>query len=99
MLEDTYGWGTTCGSFFRENIGCLVAPVVEKDMTKIFVVVGSGRSVNEDPAKDAIPGLNGKVSVVPGRSVLQGLPAVCLSVARRDGTLRDRRHTVHLLRD
>jgi hypothetical protein len=28
---------------------------------------------------------------------LQGLPAVCLSVTGRDGTLGDRRHTVHLL--
>lgn len=67
-------------------------------MTKIDVVVGSGRPVDEDSAEDAVPGLNGKVSVVPGRSVLQSFPAVCLSVTGRDGTLGDRRHTVILLK-
>lgn len=74
-----------------------VIPVAENNQAKILVVVGRGGSVNDDAAKEALPGLQSKVGVVPGRAVLRRPPLVGDGGARRCGALRDGRDAVVLV--
>lgn len=69
-------------------------PVVQHERTEIDVVVGTGRTVDDDRAEDTIPGLETEVRVIPGRSILFSLPLVGRGIAGlqiiRNDTLRRR---------
>lgn len=57
-------------------VDSLVTPVVQEDMTEILVVVSSGGTVDDNTAKDTLPGLQGKVRMIPGGTVLLRLPCI-----------------------
>lgn len=40
-------------------------PVIKEEVTQIFVVVGSGRSVDNNTTEDSVPSLNSEMTVVP----------------------------------
>lgn len=75
-----------------------MGPVIQENVTKILVVVGCSRAVDENASKDAVPSLHSEVRVVPRASVLRRSPFVGLSVSRGEGALCNGRDAVHLLK-
>lgn len=63
-----------------------------------MVIISRGRSIDDDTAKDAVPGLNIEMRVPPRRSVLRCTPLVSDRVAGCRGALRKRGHTIILVR-
>lgn len=91
------GWGTARLGSEVKSIDSLVTPVVQEDVAEILIVVGSGGTVDQDTTKDTLPGLKTKVRVVPGGTVLLGLPGVSDLRAGRSRALCDGRYTIILV--
>ena len=71
-----------------------MVPIVQKQHTQIFIVIGRSRTIDYDATKDTFPRLQSKVGVVPGGSVLYGLPCVRYGIFGSRGTLSDRNDTI-----
>jgi hypothetical protein len=64
--------------------------VVADDVrAKVDVVVGGGRAFDDQCAEHAVAVLVGEVAMVPGRSVLSDVEAVCFHVSWGNGALGD----------
>lgn len=75
-------------------VNSLVIPIVQKQITKVFVVVGCSRSVDDDSTDDTLPSLEGEVRMVPGGTVLLSLPGVGDALPGSGWALGDRSHTI-----
>ena len=73
-------------------------PVVQEEVSEVFVVVCCGGAVDEDSTEDAVPGLNGEVGVVPGRTILSCTPGISKGISRGDWALGDAWNAIHLVR-
>lgn len=67
-------------------------------MTKINIVIGTCRSVDQDPTKNPIPSLNIEVGVIPARAILDRTPRICQGITGSNRALSDTRGPVHLVR-
>lgn len=79
------------------GIPTYVVPIIQEDMAKVDVVVGSCRSVDEYSTEHSVPGLNVEVRVVPTISVLNGPPTVSVGVTRSNRALGKARNAIHLV--
>ena len=70
-------------------------PVIQKDMSKIHVVVCSRRSIDDDSTKHPIPCLDVKVRVVPSSAVFHSAPPISVGVSRGNRALRNTWHAIH----
>lgn len=52
-------------------------PVIYENMTKINIVIGTCRSVDQDPTKHPIPSLNIEVRMIPASAILDRAPGIC----------------------
>lgn len=52
-------------------------PVIYENMTKINIVIGTCRSVDQDPTKHPIPSLNIEVRMIPASAILDRTPRIC----------------------
>lgn len=71
-----------------------MVPVIQEHHTEILIVIGRGRTVNDNSSKDALPSLQSEVGVVPRRTVLRSSPGVSDLLSGCSWTLRDRYDTV-----
>lgn len=60
-----------------------MVPIVQEQVAKIFIVIRRGWAINHNATKDAIPGLDVKMAVIPAASVLGCSPFVCERVTCR----------------
>jgi len=47
-----------------------MVPVIQEEHAKILVVIGGGRPINDNATENSLPGLQGKVRMVPGATIL-----------------------------
>lgn len=72
---------------------CLgVAPVREKQVAKVNLIVCSSGTIEDHAAKETFSVLQREMRVVPSRAILGDLEPVGLGVTRADTTLSNARH-------
>lgn len=54
-----------------------MVPIVQKQVSKVLIIISRRWTVNYNTAEDAVPSLDIEVAMVPATSVLSGLPLVC----------------------
>ena len=60
----------------------VVKPFVEEEDAEVFIVVAAGGAVDHNTTMQTFPGLECKVGVVPGRSILRCFPGICVGFSR-----------------
>lgn len=70
-------------------------PVIQKDVSKIDIIVSGRWAIDLDSAKHSVPSLSVEVGMVPTSSKLNCTPAVGKGVVGRDGALGDTGYTIH----
>lgn len=70
-------------------------PIVEEQVSEVFVVIGGCWTVDQNATEDTIPCLNGKVGVIPRRAILSCAPGVGEAVAGSNWALGDGRDAVY----
>lgn len=73
-------------------------PVIQEDVAKVNIIVGSCRSVDDDSTKDAVPGLDVEMRVIPAGTILNSPPAIGMLVTGGDRALSETGDTVILVR-
>lgn len=82
----------------HEVVGGVVVPVVQDNVAKVDVVVGSRRAVDEDASKHTVPGLDIEVRVPPSSPVICCAPLVREAIAGSNRALCYASNTVHIIR-
>lgn len=63
-------------------------PILQKEVTKVNVVVGSGRTIDLNSTKDTVPSLNIEMRMIPPRSILNSPPLISEGIIWSNRTLR-----------
>ena len=75
-----------------------MVPVIQEEMSQIYIVVRSRRTIDEDPTEDSVPRLYIKMRVIPPSSILVSMPPVSVGVSRGNRALSNAGDTIHLAR-
>lgn len=92
-----HGWGTADSRNKSQVIRGVVRPVSQDHGSKVNIIVGCRRAVDDDAAKDAIPGLDVEVRVPPRGAVLGSSPSVRGRLSRRRRALGDGSNAIVLV--
>lgn len=60
-----------------------MVPIIQEQVAEVLIIISRGWAVNDNATKDAIPGLDVEMAVIPATSVLGCSPFVCERVACR----------------
>lgn len=52
-------------------------PVIQENMTKVNIVIGTCRSVDQDATKHPVPSLDIEVRMIPASAILDSTPRIC----------------------
>lgn len=87
-------WSSLLGDI-PQLIDSLVAPVRQEHHSEVLVVVGSGRSIDDQRSQKSVTVLSCEMGMVPSRTVLSCLELVGVGLARCDWALSNTWNSVH----
>lgn len=72
-------------------------PIVQEDVTKINIVIGTCGAIDQNSTEQSVPGLDVEVRMIPASTILDRTPRVGQRIARGNRALSNTRSAIHLV--
>lgn len=75
-----------------------MVPVIHKNVSKVNIIIGTCRAIDQNPTKEPVPSLHVEMRVIPAGAILDRAPRVGQRITGGNRTLSNTGSSIHLVR-